>query len=55
MENKFYSVEELSEKLEMHIDTIRRYIREGRIKAIKFGRSYRIKEEEVKRILEEGV
>lgn len=41
MEN-FYTVDQVSGILDMHPKTIRRYIREGKIKASKVGKNYRI-------------
>lgn len=38
----FYSPEEVGELLGLHARTIRRYIREGRIKATRIGKQYRI-------------
>jgi excisionase family DNA binding protein len=42
-----YTVEELAELIEMHPRTIRRYIREGKLKANKVGGEWRISEEDV--------
>lgn len=55
MDCKYFSVEEVAALTNMKEDTIRRWIRNGKLKAAKLGRNYRINEEEVKRILEEGV
>lgn len=48
------NVQQAAEKLGLAQGTIRRFIREGRIKAVKVGRDWRIKESEIERILEEG-
>lgn len=42
MNNKFYSVDEISTMLSMHVKTIQRYIREGKIKANKIGKAYQV-------------
>lgn len=55
MPERFYSAEELAEYLKLGPQTVRAWIREGKVKAIKFGRSWRIADDELKRILAEGV
>ena len=42
MEKEFYTVEELSEKLQVHWQTILNYIRSGELEAVKLGKGYRI-------------
>jgi len=42
MQEKFYSVEEIAQMLDMHPKTIARYIREGHIRAQKFGKAWRV-------------
>lgn len=42
MENKYYTVEQIAELLNMHPKTIQRYIREGKIKANKVGKEWRV-------------
>ncbi|QKW41005.1 helix-turn-helix domain-containing protein [Actinomadura sp. NAK00032] len=37
-----YSVEEVADLLGLHVRTVRRYIREGRLKAVRIGKQYRI-------------
>lgn len=51
MEN-MYTVKEVSNMLKLHIETIRRNIYKGEIKAVKIGREWRISESELKRIME---
>lgn len=50
---EFYTAKELAELLKLNIDTIRRYLRTGKIKASKFGKTYRVSDEDLKRFLEE--
>lgn len=38
----YYTVEQISEMLDIHPKTIQRYIREGRLRASKIGKSWRI-------------
>ena len=42
---KLLSLKEVSEVLKLNINTVRRYVREGKIRAAKFGRIYRVREE----------
>lgn len=42
MENKFYSVDEIAELIKIHPKTVQRYIREGKLKANKVGKSWRV-------------
>lgn len=38
----FYSPEEVAELLGLHVRTVRRYIREGKLNAVRIGKQYRI-------------
>ena len=49
------TVNEVAKRLKLHPVTITRYIREGKLSALKFGRVWRIKEEELDHILKEGI
>lgn len=42
MEEKLYTVEQVAERLGLHVKTVRHYVREGRLKAVRIGKSYRI-------------
>jgi len=48
------TVEEAAAYLKLSLETIRRYIRGGTLQATKLGRQYRIKREELDRLLAEG-
>lgn len=48
MEEKFYSVVDVAKILELHPKTVLRFVREGRIKARKIGRSWKVTGEELK-------
>lgn len=50
-EKPFYKAEELAELLEVNIMTIYRYIKAGRLKALKIGRDFRIDKKEFDRFL----
>lgn len=51
MEN-IYTIFEVSEYLKMVPEVIRRYIRAGKLKAVKFGKEYRVKETDLKEFIE---
>jgi len=38
----FYSVEQVAERLGLHVRTVRGYVRAGRLKAVRIGKQYRI-------------
>lgn len=46
---KIYTVNETAEELKIHPVTIRKWINEGRIKAVKVGSDWRVTEEELDR------
>ncbi len=42
MEKEFYTVDQISKMLNIHQKTIQRYIREGKLRATKIGKSWRV-------------
>lgn len=42
MEQGWYSVEQVAERLGLHVRTVRGYIRDGRLTAVRIGKQYRI-------------
>lgn len=42
MSEEVYTVEQFAERLKLHPKTVLRFIREGRLRAVRVGRSYRI-------------
>ncbi|MFF8959521.1 helix-turn-helix domain-containing protein [Streptomyces sp. NPDC014894] len=42
MNESFYSVEQVAELLGLHVRTIRTYVRDGRLPAVRIGKQYRI-------------
>ena len=48
---EIYNVEEVAEFLAVHKETVKKFIREGRIKGVKLGTRWRITEDEIQRIL----
>jgi excisionase family DNA binding protein len=49
------TVEDFAAKIQYHPESVRRAIRQNRIKALKFGSNWRITAPEVRRILENGL
>lgn len=49
-----YTTNEIATILKIHVDTVRKKIRTGDIKATKVGRDYRITEEELNRLVKGG-
>jgi excisionase family DNA binding protein len=47
--------EELAELIRFHPESVRRAIRQGRIKAVKTGRHWKIPHEEARRVIECGL
>ena len=45
MSQTFYSAEQVAERLGLHVRTVRNYAREGRLKAVRIGKQYRITRE----------
>lgn len=41
-----YSVSEVAERLGLHVRTVRNYVRDGRLKAVRIGKQYRISRED---------
>jgi excisionase family DNA binding protein len=53
MIEKFFTTEQVANILQVHPFTILKFIKEGKLKGVKLGRMYRIKESDVKIFLEE--
>lgn len=54
MTDKYYTVDEIAEMIKIHPKTLRRYIREGRLKASKVGKSWRISGHDLSTFTEGG-
>jgi excisionase family DNA binding protein len=39
---ELYSVEQVAERLGLHVKTVRNYVRDGRLKAVRIGKQYRV-------------
>jgi excisionase family DNA binding protein len=42
---EMYSVDQVAEQLGLHVRTVRNYVRDGRLKAVRIGKQYRIPRE----------
>lgn len=51
MDEKFYTPKQVAEILQVHQYTILKWIREGKLRALKFGRVYRTTESELRAFL----
>ena len=49
------SIHEFAEKLNVHPNTVRRWISTGKIKALKIGKNWKISVDELNRVLKEGI
>lgn len=47
MSEQLYSVEDVADRLGLHVKTVRNYVREGRLKAVRIGKQYRISGEDL--------
>jgi excisionase family DNA binding protein len=47
MSQELYSVEQVADLLGLHVRTVRNYVRDGRLKAVRIGKQYRIAREDV--------
>ncbi len=50
--DKFYTVQEVAEMLKVHWQTILNYIKTKKLKAVKIGKEYRIREADLSEFLE---
>jgi len=51
---KYYTVQEIAERLQTHKNTIRRWIKERKLGASKIGKEYRISETQLKQFIEKS-
>lgn len=54
MNKDYYTVEQISKMLGLHSKTIQRYIREGKLRASKIGKSWRINGHDLSVFIEDG-
>lgn len=53
MRTEWLSVDDIAEELHVSVSTVRSWIRNKRLKAVRIGRDYRIKREDYDKFLEE--
>ena len=54
-EPELYTVRECAERLRVSPQSVRAWIKAGKVKAVRHGRSYHVFADEVERIMKEGV
>lgn len=47
MTKQLYSAEEVAEQLGLHVRTVRGYLRDGRLRAVRIGKQYRVTREDL--------
>ena len=52
---KLFSPGEVANILDIHVKTVRRYLRDGTLKGIKIGGSWKISEEELEKSVEQSI
>jgi len=52
--DEFLTIDEIAKKLKLHPATITKYIREGKLMALKFGRVWRVTEEDLKEFIKKS-
>jgi len=55
MENQFVTLERAAKELCVHVATVRRWIREGRVPAVRMGRKYLITPKVFEKLVEAGI
>jgi len=50
--NEMYTTQEVADFLRVHVGTVRRWIEEGKIETVKFGKRHLIKKEELQKVIE---
>lgn len=49
---QFFTLEEVSAKMKITTRSLRRYIKDGKLKAIKFGKMWKVSSEELQRVMQ---
>ena len=47
MAEHFYSIDEVAQRLGLHVRTVRNHVRDGKLKAVRIGKQYRIAREDL--------
>jgi excisionase family DNA binding protein len=53
-ESRMYSLDQVAERLGLHVRTVRAYVRTGRLRAIRLGKQYRVAREDLESIIGAG-
>ena len=53
-EQRYYDTTEISKILNIHLNTVRNYIRAGELKAVKIARAWKVEGAELERFVKEG-
>ena len=48
------TLKEITERLKFHPNTLRRYVRQGKLPAVKFGRVWRVEEKDLENFIQAG-
>ncbi|GAA4097049.1 helix-turn-helix domain-containing protein [Nonomuraea soli] len=43
----YFSIEQVADRLDLHVRTVRNYVRDGKLKAVRIGKQYRITREDL--------
>lgn len=52
--NKFFTVEQVAELLQVHWQTVLNYIKSGKLDAVRLGKGYRIPEEAINKFVKKN-
>jgi len=47
LDQQYYSVDQVAELLDLHVKTVRAYIRDGRLRAARIGKQYRVRRQDL--------
>ena len=50
--DRIYNLEEVADILQVHVQSVRRYIKSGALRAAKIGKAYRVQEKDLQAFIE---
>lgn len=50
--DQYLTLEDVADHLQLNVQTVRRYVREKRLTAVKFGKGYRVSKDDLQRFIE---